>query len=168
MVEIRKEIPADYREIRALNELAFGQPDEGSIVDNIRKACNDVLSLVAVKDNKIIGHIFFSPVSIKNQNESLKGMGLGPMAVLPEHQKQGVGSLLVNKGIEMLSKAGVHYIIVLGHADYYPRFGFKLASTYNLSPQWDGVPNDVFMILPLDELALSGVSGVVHYRKEFG
>jgi putative acetyltransferase len=94
-------------------------------------------------------------------------MGLGPIAVLPEHQRKGVGSLLVRAGIERLKRQGSPFIILVGHPKYYPRFGFELASKRGIRCQWDEVPDDAFMILILDETAMAGVKGMVRFRKEF-
>ena len=162
---IREEQPEDAAAVRTVNERAFGQPAEADIVDALRKQCPDCLSLVAVVDGEVVGHIFFSPVTIEGQE--LRGMGLAPMAVLPEHQRQGVGSRLVEAGIAALLRASCPFIIVLGHPEYYPRFGFVPASSFGLSCQWEGVPDAAFMALVLDEARMAGVSGIVRYRGEF-
>jgi putative acetyltransferase len=88
------------------------------------------------------------------------------MAVLPQYQNRGIGSRLVRVGNERLEQAGVPYIIVLGHAEYYPRFGFRPASRYGVSCQWE-VPDSVFMLLVLDERRMQDVSGEAQYRSEF-
>lgn len=89
------------------------------------------------------------------------------MAVLPEYQRQGIGSALVNKGIEILRERGCPFIIVLGHPEYYPRFGFMQASTRGLTCQWDSVPDEAFMLLVLDSDKMNNVSGIASYRYEF-
>jgi putative acetyltransferase len=94
-------------------------------------------------------------------------MGLAPMAVLPEFQRQGVGSGLVQAGIEILRESKCPFIIVLGHPEYYPRFGFEPASRYRIRSQWEGVPDPAFMILWLDKTMTNHVSGVAKYRDEF-
>ena len=167
MIQIRQETPQDLQAIRTVNELAFNQATEGAIVDKIRNNCNNTLSLVASNNGDVIGHIFFSPVSINNKGKVVEGMGLAPMAVLPDFQNQGVGSLLVNKGIEILSNSGCPFIIVLGHPGYYPRFGFESASTYNITCQWQGVPDEAFMILILNKDKQDDMQGVAYYRNEF-
>ena len=167
MITIRPEQPNDIVAVRAINETAFDGPAEAAVVDSLRTACPDALSLVAVEDDRIVGHIFFSPAFVSAGKEATRGMGLAPMAVLPERQRQGVGSLLVRAGIEALRERNCPFIIVLGHPEYYPRFGFVPASQHGLSCQWDGVPDEAFMALILDEGAMAGVSGTARYRDEF-
>lgn len=177
MVTVRQEQPEDIAGVRAINEVAFalhtrlekevGQSAEAGIVDSIRSACADVVSLVAIDAGRIVGHIFFSPVFVSTATGVVQGMGLAPMAVLPERQRQGIGSLLVQAGIDALHKRGCPFIIVLGHPGYYPRFGFVPASQHGLCCQWDGVPDEAFMVLVLDEDIMSGLSGIAKYRDEF-
>ncbi len=167
MVTIRQEQPEDIAAVRTINEKAFGQPSEAGIVDSIRGTCEDAVSLVAVDDDQVVGHILFSPVSALGQKGVVHGMGLAPMAVLPERQRQGIGSLLARAGIEAMRKRKCTFIIVLGHPEYYPRFEFVPASRYGLSCQWDGIPDEAFMVLVLDEDAMTRVSGVARYRDEF-
>jgi len=163
---IRKETTKDILDIRMLNDLVFAGPVEGSIVDAIRKRSTESLSLVAVVDDKIIGHIFFSPVEIDKLN-GIQAMGLGPMAVLPEYQRQGIGTALVKQGIKQLQQSGCAVVVVLGHAEYYPRFGFSPASRHGLKCQWDGVPDDAFMVKFLKPDYDGVVSRTVQYMKEF-
>lgn len=167
MINIRPEQPEDLSLIQVVNEVAFGQPAEANLVDTLRSACPDVVSLVAVSDGQIVGHIFFSPVIVSDNVHQVKGMGLAPMAVLPEYQRRGIGSSLVESGLRILGTQNCPFVIVLGHAEYYPRFGFVPASRYGLDCQWAGVPDEAFMVLVLDETAMSGVSGVARYREEF-
>jgi putative acetyltransferase len=166
-IKIREEIFKDIDAIRTINEQAFGQPQEANIVDRLRANCDGLLSLVALQHENIIGHILFSPVTIEGNHGGLKGMGLAPMAVLPEFQRQGVGSGLVQAGIEILRESKCPFIIVLGHPEYYPRFGFEPASRYRIRSQWEGVPDPAFMILWLDKTGINHVSGVAKYRDEF-
>jgi putative acetyltransferase len=164
---IRLENSEDINDIHVLNELAFGQPQEANIVDKLRNNCEGLLSLVAIENEKIVGHILFSPAVIEGQHGIIKGMGLAPMAVLPEMQRQGIGTQLVKTGIENLKKTQCPFIVVLGHPEYYPRFGFERASLYGIKCQWEGIPDEVFMILWLDKSATPPVSGLAKYREEF-
>ena len=167
MVTIRREQPGDIAAVRLLNEAAFSGTAEAVIVDSLREKCPDALSLVAVDGEEILGHIFFSPAVVSGSSGTVQGMGLAPMAVLPEHQRQGIGSMLVRAGIDEMRDRHCPFIIVLGHPEYYPRFGFQLASRRGLSCQWEGVPDEAFMVLILDEPAMAGVSGTARYRDEF-
>jgi len=164
---IRQEIPEDISDIYALNEQAFGQPQEAIIINKLRDNCEGLLSLVAIEMEKIVGHILFSPAIIEGKQGVIKGMGLAPMAVLPEMQRQGVGARLVINGREYLRQIHFPFIIVLGHPEYYPRFGFELASRYGITSQWEGVPDEAFMILWLDKLMINHATGVAKYRDEF-
>lgn len=167
MVTIRKEKPEDIKQIHMVNERAFEAPEEARIVDDLREKCPDALSLVADDEGEIVGHIFFSPVEIESSGIVVKGMGLAPMAVRPDRQNQGIGSQLVRAGLEILEKQGCAYVIVVGHPGYYPKFGFESASKYNLTCQWEGVPDEAFMIVVNDPSSLIGVKGVARYRDEF-
>ena len=166
MIQIREEEPPDIAAIREVCDQAFGQPQEGEVVDSLRRNCEDLLSLVAVDQRQVVGHIFFSPVTVDSGEKPILGMGLAPMAVLPEFQRQGTGAELISVGIAMLKQKECPFIIVLGHADYYPRFGFERASQYGIQSEWD-VPDDAFMVLVLDDAKMEGISGVARYRPEF-
>lgn len=167
MIIIREESKNDLIAIKQINDKAFGQPEEGKVIDKLRESDSQVLSLVAEIDNNIVGHIFYSTAVLKGNNERIAGMGLAPMAVLPEYQNQGIGKLLINESLNIIKKKPVPFIIVLGHEDYYPKFGFEVASKYNIKCQWDGVPNEAFMIMILDKEKMSNVHGVAKYRDEW-
>ncbi len=166
MYIVRSEQPQDVLSIREVNRRAFGQEQEASVVDKLRKNCNDILSLVALAEDEVVGHILFSPALIEGENGSIVGSGLAPLAVLPGYQRQGVGSELVKTGIARIREDGFPYIIVLGHPEYYTRFGFEPASKFGITSEWE-VPDGAFMILILDEKAMSGMSGVAKYRQEW-
>jgi putative acetyltransferase len=168
MITIRPEKPEDIPSVRIINERAFGQPAEADIVDRLRQNCPEALSLVAEDEGYIVGHILFTPVTVETDEKSIQGMGLAPMAVLPERQREGIGSIMVENGLKILQDRSCPFVIVLGHAEYYPRFGFKIASKHGLTSQWDGVPDEAFMVLIFDEITLEGVSGIARYRNEFG
>jgi len=167
MLEIRAERQQDIDAIRQVNNRAFGRPEEGRIVDDLRNSCDGLISLVALLDDKLVGHILFSPATIDGRSGVVTGMGLAPMAVLPEFQRRGIGSRLVAKGLQSIRNTSCPFVIVLGHEKFYPRFGFERASEYGLKCQWDGVPDNAFMAMILDESVMEGVSGVVKYRNEF-
>jgi putative acetyltransferase len=161
-LEIRPERPADLAAIRDVNRRAFGQDEEAAIVDALRSHGAASLSLVATIDEHVVGHIMYSPVELGG----ISGAGLGPMAVLPEHQREGIGSRLVEAGNARLEHTGCPFVVVLGHAAFYPRFGFKAARPLGVTCEWD-VPDDVFLILLLDPARMRGVSGLATYRPEF-
>jgi putative acetyltransferase len=163
---IREERSEDVPRVRMVNDLAFGQSMEGDIVDRLRQVCPDSLSLVA-EDDAVVGHILFTPAVIEGAGRRVVGMGLAPMAVLPDCQRQGIGSELVRRGLETLRERGCPFVIVLGHPEYYPRFGFEPASRHGLTCQWAGVPDEAFMVLVLDARVMKGVSGLAKYRDEF-
>jgi putative acetyltransferase len=162
LITIRKELPADIPAIRDLNKRAFEQDQEANIVDALRSNGAARLSLVATLNDRVVGHIMYSPLALGE----LAGAGLGPMAVLPEYQRQGIGGKLVEAGNRQLKDDGCPFIVVVGHAEYYPRFGFKPARTKGITCEWD-VPDDVFMLLVLDSEKMQGVSGLAKYRHEF-
>lgn len=166
-IEIRREKPADVSAVREVHRAAFGQDDEATIVDTLRSSCDDLVSLVAEEDERIVGHILFSPVTIEGENGQLVGMGLAPMAVHPDRQRQGIGSSLIQAGLDTLRDRGVPFVVVLGHPHYYRRFGFTPAARYNVRSKWE-VPDDVFMLLELESSALREFAGLASYRPEFG
>jgi putative acetyltransferase len=166
MVVIRQEKPEDIAAIRHVNEQAFGRPAEADLVDALRTRGKVTLSLVAVQDDRVVGHILFSPVMIESEGKVFAAVGLAPMAVLPELQRQGIGSLLVKRGLELCREAGHECVVVLGHPEYYPRFGFVPASKYGIKCEYD-VPDAVFMAIELREGALQGRAGTAKYQPEF-
>jgi putative acetyltransferase len=166
MTEIREEQSRDIPQIRQVNTQAFGQPQEADLVDTLRSQCSDSLSLVAVIQEKVVGHIFFSPVSIQSSKQTVVGMGLAPMAVVPEYQRQGIGAELINTGIAKLSGKRCPFVVVLGHPEYYPRFGFKPARQCGIQSEWE-VPDEAFMIVILNESEMQGITGMAKYRSEF-
>lgn len=159
---IRRETPADVAAIRRVNEAAFGQPDEARLVDALREQATPFLSLVAEEEGRIVGHICFTPVEV---GEAVI-LGLAPMAVVPERQNQGIGSRLVEAGLEECRRAGFGAVVVLGHPDYYPRFGFAPAAPRGLRSEYD-VPDPVFMLLELVPGAAAGLEGVARYHPAF-
>lgn len=125
-----------------------------------------LLSLVAAVENRVVGHILYSPVRLGSGPNELHGAALAPMAVLPQFQRHGIGSQLVAEGTRQLREANYPFIVVLGHPAYYPRFGFVPASRYGVRCQWQ-VADDAFMLLPLNPSWVSGMFGLARYRDEF-
>lgn len=166
-MEIRAETPDDFAAIRQINVTAFGRPQEADLVDALRAAPIQLLSFVAVQDGQVVGHILFSPVSIESEGAvNLNVLGLAPMAVLPDYQRQGIGSRLVQHGLQECKRLGIDAVVVLGHPKFYPRFGFIPAKQKNLRCEYD-VPDEVFMVAELQPEALQGCSGTVKFRPEF-
>ena len=167
MISIRPEEAKDYDQVRAINLAAFEGGPEADLVDILRASCAEYLSLVAEDGGEAVGHILFTPVTIEGPTGGAEGMGLAPMAVRPERQRCGIGSQLVSHGLEMLQKRSCPFVVVLGHPEYYPRFGFKRASAFGLRSQWDGVPDEAFMVVVFDRGAMPDGGGVARYRDEF-
>src|SRR5215468_3192429 len=163
---VRPEKPEDIPAIRIVNERAFGSPAEADLVDALRRNGKAVISLVAEDDGLIVGHIFFSAVTIQSEGTGLKGVGLAPMAVIPEKQNQRIGSTLVEHGLRRCREEDHPFVVVLGHSNYYPRFGFVPASRFGIKSEYD-VDDEAFMVMELREGALIGCAGVVKYQPEF-
>jgi len=165
-VDVRPERPGDEPAIRRLNDEAFGQPDESRIIDAVRAAGDAVISLVAVEGATVVGHILFTPVSVDSQGSAPRVVGLAPMAVAPAVQRRGIGSKLVEAGLQECRRLGYHAVVVLGHPDFYPRFGFRPGRTFGLRSEFD-VPDEVFMVAELMPGALAGMGGLVRYLPAF-
>lgn len=166
---VRPEVNADRAPVDQLVCSAFGQEGEVRLVQKLREV-QDAVSLVAEQDQIILGHIMFSPVRLLDQEggeRSVQVSGLAPMAVLPSHQGQGVGSVLIKEGLSRCRSLGDVACVLLGHPDYYPRFGFQPAlSTFGIRSTYD-VPDPAFMALELVAGALNGQGGTVHYHHCF-
>jgi putative acetyltransferase len=163
---VRPERLTDVDAVHHVNEAAFGRPEEASLVDALRRSNAMTLSLVAEQGGRIVGHILFSPVEIDREDGRDAALGLGPMAVLPEVQKHGIGSALIRAGLERLREAGHGAVVVLGHTSYYPRFGFERAERFGLRWEVEG-HDEAFMALELRPGFLGVRPGVVRYRPEF-
>ncbi len=167
MAEIRREQAGDVFAIRNINDRAFGRPNEGAVIEQLRGASEGLLSLVAVAQGQVVGHVLFSPVHLEAEDgREWSGTGLAPLAVLPEWQRQGIGSELVYAGLASLRQTPCPFVVVLGHPEYYPRFGFEPASRHRIRCTWD-VRGEAFMILVLDERSMRGASGLARYRAEW-
>lgn len=165
MIEIREEQEGEYQEIRQVVVAAFGGDTEANLVELLRDRDKAPVALVAVNDNKIVGHIMFSPVTITPTPKTFRAVGLAPLSVLPECQRQGIGSMLAHEGLRKCAAAGFEMVVVLGSPDYYPRFGFSPASLYGLGNEYDA--DEHFMAMELKHGALDKISGIVRYSPEF-
>jgi predicted N-acetyltransferase YhbS len=168
-LEIRQETEADFAEVYELNRTAFDQDTEAKLVGLLRKsnAFIPALSLVAIVDNNVVGHILFTKIIITDDNGSENdSLALAPMTVRPDLQKRGIGRQLILQGLNKAKELGHKSVIVLGHEHYYPKFGFVPADKWKITSPYD-VPANVFMGIELINDGLKGVTGTVKYPKEF-
>jgi putative acetyltransferase len=163
---IRAEGPGDRAAVHTVNAAAFETPLEADLVEALREQARPLVSLVAEDHGAIVGHIMFSPVSLLG-DPACRIMGLAPMAVLPAHQRKGVGSALVRAGLEHCTHLGFGAVVVLGHPAYYPRFGFSPSARFGIGCEYD-VPEEVFMVVELHDGCLRGAAGTVRYHAAFG
>lgn len=166
MIVIRPEQPEDIAVIHHVNHQAFGLPAEANLVDALRRNGKALISLVAEDNGRVISHILFSGVTIETANGSIEGVGLAPMAVWPERQNEGIGSRLVEAGLSECRRAGHRFVVVLGHPEFYPRFGFVPASRFGVKSEYE-VRDEVFMAMELQKGSLAGFAGVARYQPEF-
>lgn len=162
---IRPETAADWKAIDEVNCMAFGRPDEARLVEELRDGGFVRVSLVAERNGQVVGHILFSDLPIISEARSVSALSLAPMAVRPEYQRQGIGQLLAKQGLEMCRDLGHQIVVVLGHPDFYPRFGFSSKLAAQLAAPFSG---DAFMALELAPGSLNGVEGRVCYPPPFG
>ena len=174
-INIRKETPEDYARVIELTEKAFesleiSDHNEGKLVDKLRKAPAfiDELSLVAELNGQVVGHIIFTPIVIDNGEQQFNSLVLAPVSVLPEFQKMGIGGQLIRAGHQKAKELGFQSAILLGHPEYYQRFGYKPASTWGIKTHYELPSDDVFMAVELTDGTLTGVSGMVVFPPEFG
>jgi predicted N-acetyltransferase YhbS len=167
---LRQETNNDFGDVFEVNQIAFGQDNEGKLVDALRTNPTvfiPELSIVATKYNRIVGYILFTKINIRDSNGNLnESLALAPLAVRPEFQNKGIGAGLVRKGLQLATGLGFKSVIVLGHKQYYPKFGFKPAATWNIKAPFN-VPLNTFMAIELEKNGLRNVSGTVIYPKEF-
>src|SRR5262245_52243646 len=166
MLTLRCETPEDIPAIHNINTAAFGQANEADLVDALRQHNALTISLVAVKDGHLVGHIAFSPVTITSSTATIEALGLAPMAVLPDYQRRGIGSQLVEAGLTACHNTPYGVVVVLGHPHYYPRFGFTPAKPLGIMWEHDD-PEEAFLVKEIQEGALAQIRGVVKYRPEF-
>lgn len=156
MLTIRSETPEDGADIHFVYGKAFSQESETELVEKLRNRGMLIVSLVTLSDGQVVGHIAFSPVTVKSEDSSFQAIALGPMAVLPEYQRKGIGSQLVRTGLEECRHLGHEIVVLVGHADYYPRFGFVPARPKGIECEFE-VPDKAWMLLQLREGVLAGV-----------
>jgi putative acetyltransferase len=161
---IRDATASDFAAIRQVLRHAFPADDEANLVEQLRADGDVLFELVAASDIAIQGHILYSPLAIQRGGEALRAAALAPVAVLPAFQNQGLGGALIRAGNARCGELGCDAIIVLGHAAYYPRFGFSPAAAEPLAAPFSG-PH--FMGLELKPGVLAG-GGRVKYAKAFG
>lgn len=161
-ITIRKEQESDFKQVYAINKIAFNGGLEAELVNNLRKADCDIISIVAEVKGKVIGHIMFSPIYIDN---IIVGTGLAPLAVLPEYQRKGIGTKLSNQGLKEAKGRGYNLITVIGHPTFYPRFGFEKASNFGLKSQYNDIKDEEFMVLNPAKKFWENLT--VYYRDEF-
>ncbi len=170
---IRVELEKDYEKVEAIVKKAFEEEEfsdktEHILVNKLRGSGSFIkeLSIVAELDGEIVGHCLFTEGKIKNKDKEFRTLVLAPLSVLPEYQRKGIGSELVNEGIKKAKKLGYESIVVLGHHHYYPKFGFERSSKYGIKASFE-VPEEALMVLQLKENSLDEVSGTIIYAKEF-
>ena len=166
MLQIRSEKKPDAPGIRAIHQASFApSAKEADLVDRLRENGQTTISLVGLSNGQLVGHILFSPISLAGYPAAGRGLGLAPLAVRPDFQRQGIGSRLVRHGLDVAREAGFDFVVVLGDPNYYGRFGFRPASQYQLDSEYGA--GDAFMAIELRPGALSGAAGRVQYRPEF-
>lgn len=164
---IRMEGKKDREGIYKVNAAAFETDAEARLVDTLRESGTTFVSLVAEDEGRIVGHILFTPVELIGAKAPLKLLGLAPMAVLPERQNEGIGSALVREGLNICREGAYDGVVVLGHPDYYPRFGFAPSVRFGITCEYD-VPEEVFMAMELRPGGLGQAKGTVRYHPLFG
>jgi putative acetyltransferase len=164
MPEIRPEQPDDADGIRTLNRAAFEGEAEAKLVDLLRERGRVIVSLVAMEDGQVVGQVLFTEVTV-TPPVPFKGVGLAPLAVLPGFQNRGIGTELGHKGLALCRDLGFDFAVVLGHTEYYPRFGFKKASDFGIGNDYN--VDDPFMALEFKPGVLGTFRGVAHYAPEF-
>jgi putative acetyltransferase len=166
MLTIRLETPEDIDSIHYVNKQAFKQENEPVLIEKLRNRGVLTISLIAIQDGEIVGHIAFSPVQIESEGSSFQAITLAPIAVLPVNQNKGIGSLLVKAGLDECRRLGQEIVVVVGHPNYYPRFGFVPAKPNGLLCEFE-VPDEAWMVLELKKRSLSGKHGTVRFQPEF-
>ena len=165
---IRPEGADDTDAIFEVNLQAFGQDGEARLVKELRRDGDFFprLSLVAVCGERIIGHILFPPVTIVSDRSETSALALAPLSVHQDFQCLGIGAALIEEGLKECRRLGHRIVIVVGHPTYYPKFGFLPARAFGINAPFP-CPDEAFMVLPLEDNALDGISGTVRYPPAF-
>lgn len=172
-ITIRQETPNDYVQVykvvrQAFSEMELSNGDEQDLVERLRgsEAFVPGLSLVADVGGIVVGHILLTKLVVNNGREKFDLLGLAPVSVLPEFQKKGVGSKLISASHRIALDLGYDAVVLIGHPDYYPRFGYRRADEFGIEFPFEA-PADCCLVAELTEGAMAGVSGMVEYPKEF-
>ncbi len=167
-INIRSEKAGDEAGIRKVNDLAFGRPVEGKLIDNLREKEGFVeeLSIVAELDGEVVGHILFFPVHISDGEVFHLSLSLAPLAVIPDQQKKGIGLQLTEEGLKVARELDFSSVLVIGHPEYYPKAGFSKASGFDIQCPFPA-PDEAFMAIELIEGAFNGVSGMAVFPEEY-
>jgi putative acetyltransferase len=165
---LRGERDVDFNDIQEINTKAFGGEAEAKLIAELRKTRSYIkgLSIVLLLEGKVIGHAMFTHAYIVNRGRRFNCLALGPMSVLPEYQRRGYGSMLMEEGLLRAKECGFKAVVVLGHSNFYPKFGFIPASTKNIRSRFT-TQDENFMVLELNPNALKGITGLAEYAKEF-
>ncbi|MEC0267131.1 N-acetyltransferase [Paenibacillus anseongense] len=169
-MRIRTEGIQDHEAVYQLNVEAFGhREEEAQLVERIRASEGFIpeLSIVAEMDHQLAGHILLSKASVVDEDKEHEVIVLAPIAVKPDFQKQGVGAQLIQEGIRKTKELGYGAIFLIGHASYYPKFGFVPARTYGFELKQFEVPDEVFMVCEITEGFLKDWSGELRYPDSF-
>lgn len=168
MITLRHELKKDYPEITKVNDICFGRKAESKLIEELRNnpEFRTELSIVAFCEKQLVGHILFTPVKIKANNELFETLTLAPMAVLPDFQNKSIGKLLVIYGLQAAKDLGFTSVVVLGHQSYYPKFGFEPASKWEISSPFPA-PDEAFMAIELEQNSLTNVKGRVVFPTAF-
>lgn len=172
-ISFRQESTSDHKEVarviaQAFEPMADSDHTEQFLVERLRKSDAFIpeLSIIVIVENEIVGHILLTKIKIKNEQETFDSLALAPVSVKPDFQRKGVGAGLIREAHRMAKALGFRSIVLLGHADYYPRFGYVLANKFGITLPFEA-PEENCMVIELVKDGLKGVSGMVEYPPEF-